>query len=67
VHTYEEVAKALKGVVKVAAIDAYKYKTFVKIHGYPQVKLILDGRVIDFYGPRTVKNIKKFVTRELLK
>lgn len=65
VNTYEEVAKKLKGVIRVAAIDAYKYKTFVKIYGYPQLKLFLNGKIIHYYGPTKVSSIERFVRKEL--
>lgn len=59
--TYEAVAQKLKGVINVVAIDAYKYKTYIKIYGYPQVKLILDGEITEYNGPRSVKSIAGFV------
>ena len=39
----------------------------MKIYGYPQVKLFIDGKIIDYNGPRRVALIEKFVKQELKK
>ena len=39
----------------------------MKIYGYPQVKLFIDGKIIDYNGPRQVALIEKFVKQELKK
>jgi hypothetical protein len=56
-----------EGKVKVAAIDAYRHKTFVKIYGYPQVKLFLNGNIYDYYGPRKTAKIVSFVQKTVKK
>ncbi len=53
--------------MRVAAIDAYKHNTFVKVYGYPQVKLFIDGKIFDYYGPKKVAIIDRFVKKEIKK
>ncbi|ODN03361.1 Protein disulfide-isomerase A6 [Orchesella cincta] len=57
---YEKAAKALKGVVKVGAVDADQDKSLgnqYNIRGFPTIKIISGGKTEDYNGQRTAKGI----------
>lgn len=58
---YAKAASALKGVVRVGAVDGDKYKSFggrYSISGFPTIKIFVDKKnPIDYTGPRTAKGI----------
>lgn len=69
---YEKVAKALKGIVKVGAIDADQFKSFGQqygIQGFPTLKLFgADKRTpIDFSSQPDSQSIVDFVLSEVKK
>lgn len=47
---YEKAAKALKGIAKIAAINADSEKVNVAIQGYPTIKFFVDGKMTDYSG-----------------
>jgi len=59
------VAKQLKGVVNVAAINAVEHRTEIAVTSVPQVKLFIDGNKIDYSGSKSTKSIVKFVREQL--
>lgn len=69
---YEKVAKALKGIVKVGAVDADQYKSLGSqfgIQGFPTIKLFgADKKTpIDFASGRDADSIVNFVLGEVKK
>lgn len=54
---YEKAAKALKGIAKIAAINADSEKVSVSIQGFPTIKFVVDGKMTDYNGERTAKGI----------
>lgn len=64
---YEKAAKALKGIARIAAIDADKEKVNVQIQGFPTIKFFVDGKMQDYNGERTTKGIIEFVLSEYKK
>ena len=58
---YEKAAKALKGLAKIAAINADFERVNVAIQGYPTIKFIVDGKLSDYNGERTAKGIVDFI------
>ncbi|XP_065218856.1 protein disulfide-isomerase A6 homolog [Planococcus citri] len=58
---YSKAASALKGVAKVGAVDADKYKSLAarfSISGFPTVKVFVDKKhPSDYNGPRSAKGI----------
>lgn len=56
VPEYSKAAKALKGVVKVGAIDADSHRSFTEqfgIKGFPTLKIFVDGKPTDYNDQRT--------------
>lgn len=64
---YEKAASALKGVARIAAINADSEKVNVAIQGYPTIKFFVDGKMSDYNGERTTKGIIDFVLGEYRK
>ncbi|KAF0735957.1 protein disulfide-isomerase A6 [Aphis craccivora] len=69
VPEYSKAAKALKGIVKVAAIDADKYPSFAGrygVQGFPTVKIFVDkNKPQDFNGDRTAVGITDEVIKAI--
>ena len=61
---YEKAAKALKGIGRIAAINADAEKVNVAIQGFPTIKLFVDGKMSDYNGERTAKGIVDFMLSE---
>lgn len=56
VPEYIKAAKALKGVVKVGAIDADSHRSFTEqfgVKGFPTLKIFVDGKPTDYNDQRT--------------
>ncbi|CEP02695.1 unnamed protein product (mitochondrion) [Plasmodiophora brassicae] len=67
---YEAAASKLSGKVKVAAIDLDEESNKpiggqYGIRGFPTIKFFVDGKPMDFEGPRTSDGIVKFVLANL--
>ena len=64
---YEKAAKALKGMARIAAINADSEKVNVAIQGFPTIKFFVDGKMSDYNGERTAKGIVDFILSEYKK
>jgi protein disulfide-isomerase A6 len=64
---YEKAAKALKGIGRIAAINADAEKVNVQIKGFPTIKLFIDGKSSDYSGERTAKGIIDFMLGQFKK
>lgn len=69
---YEKLAKAMKGVAKVAAVDAHENPSLAQpygVQGFPTIKFFGMDRTkpLDYNGPRTAQGMSEFVLRELNK
>ena len=64
---YEKAAKSLKGIARIAAINADSEKVNVQIQGFPTIKLFVDGKMSDYNGERTAKGIVDFILSEYIK
>ena len=64
---YEKAAKALKGMAKIAAINADSEKVNVAIQGFPTIKFFVDGKMSDYNGERSAKGIIDFVLSQYKK
>ncbi|XP_053206359.1 protein disulfide-isomerase A6 homolog [Panonychus citri] len=69
---YQKAADALKGIVKVGAVDADAHGSLGSkfgIRGFPTVKIFVPGKSspIDYQGPRTAKGVVDAAFRELRK
>lgn len=58
-----------KGVIKVAAIDGTVSEnkaifTEFGVRGYPNLKLFLNGKKVDFKGARTAKGLNDFIQKK---
>ncbi|KAH9633517.1 hypothetical protein HF086_013194 [Spodoptera exigua] len=56
VPEYKKAARALKGVVKVGAMDADKYRSFAKdfgVSGFPTIKIFTGRQHVAYKGGRT--------------
>ncbi|KAH7280411.1 hypothetical protein KP509_37G065900 [Ceratopteris richardii] len=69
VPTWEKVASVLKGVVKVAALDADEHRSLAQeygIQGFPTIKVFGAGNSpVDYQGPRDVKPIAEFALKQV--
>lgn len=57
---WEKAATALKGVVKVAAVDATAEQSLAQeygIQGFPTIKVFVNGKATDYQGQRTAQAI----------
>eukprot|EP00923_Selenidium_pygospionis_P034515 GHVN01060128.1.p1 GENE.GHVN01060128.1~~GHVN01060128.1.p1 ORF type:complete len:416 (-),score=45.51 GHVN01060128.1:2065-3312(-) len=62
---YEKAAKALKGVVKVVAVDDQSVISSVGVSGFPTVKARVGGTWKDFDGGRSAAAVVDFALAEL--
>eukprot|EP00898_Chlorokybus_atmophyticus_P008147 jgi/Chlat1/8333/Chrsp8S08092 len=63
VPEWEKAAKALRGIVTVAALDADAHKSLssdYSIQGFPTIKVFTNGKASDYTGQRTAKAITDF-------
>lgn len=64
---YEKAARALKGIAKIAAINADSERVNVQIQGFPTIKFFVDGKMQEYNGERTTKGIIDYVLNEYKK
>ncbi|MQM10347.1 hypothetical protein Taro_043242, partial [Colocasia esculenta] len=66
--TWEKAATVLKGVARVAALDADSHKALAQeygIKGFPTIKVFLPGKPpVDYQGARDVKAISEFALKQ---
>lgn len=67
---YVQAAKALKGIVNVAAVDGTQNQQIagkLQIQGFPTVKLFADNRAkpLDYEGQRDAKSIVEWVLKQV--
>lgn len=66
---WKETAKALKGQVRVAALDLQRFPIGVeRLNGFPTIRWLVDGTIVNQYtGERTTKDLVAYATNMLQK
>eukprot|EP00727_Mastigamoeba_balamuthi_P008907 m51a1_g4639 putative protein disulfide-isomerase (526) ;mRNA; r:338750-341186 len=65
---YEKAATALKGKAVIAKVDATTNEKTAQaqgVRGFPTVRLFLNGKPVEFNGPRTAEGIAAFINKAM--
>lgn len=52
--------------MKIGANNAIVHRTGLPIRTVPQIKLYINGKQIDYQGPKTAKDVMDFVRKNLV-